>query len=340
MEFGIYSFGDLVGDRSPAAVGRRLDALVSQARLADEAGLDVIALGEHHRPDFAISAPEMVLAAIAATTTRIRLSTAVTVLSTVDPVRLMEQFGTLDHLSHGRAELTVGRGAFTESFALFGRSLQDYETLFDENVQLLLQLRDDPGADWAGQHRTPLRGAHVGPRPVQERMPIWIGVGGTPQSAVRAGLLGQPMFLSIFAGPQNGVRLAELYRRAAAQAGHEPNTLRIGTGGHMFIGKDSQAARETFYPYYAEYFKTHPSFPDGLPRAVYDQWLTHGLLAGSPQQVVDGILTHRELIGTDRFVGQFDMGLPTELATESLELYLTEVLPVLRRETAPEPVQA
>lgn len=177
MELGIYSLGYLPGDQSVAAIGRHLDVLVRQARTADQAGLDVFALGEHHRADFAVSAPEMVLAAIASTTSTIRLSTAVTVLSTADPVRLMEQFGTLDHLSGGRAEITVGRGMFTESFALFGYSAEDYGALFEERIRLLLQLRDDPAGDWeGGQFRAPLCGVHVGPHPVQKRMPIWIGV--------------------------------------------------------------------------------------------------------------------------------------------------------------------
>lgn len=333
MELGIYSFGDIVEDPSRDATRRRLAALVRQAQRADEAGLDVFALGEHHRPDFAVSAPEIVLAAIASTTTRIRLSTAVTVLSTADPVRVIEQFGTLDQLSDGRAEIIAGRGAFTESFPLFGYNLQDYEALFDEKVRLLIQLRDDPTADWEGEFRSPLHGDHVGPRPVQDRMPIWIGVGGTPQSAVRAGLLGQPMFLALFSSPLSGTRLVELYHRAAGSVGHDPATLRVASGGHMFIGKTSQGARETFFPYYSRYFSLHPSFPTGMPRAVYDQWIANGLLVGSPQQVIDGILTQRELLGIDRYVGQYDVGMPESTATESLELFLTEVLPALRAET-------
>lgn len=334
MELGIYSFGDLVDDRSREATQRRFDGLVRHAQLADQAGLDVFALGEHHRPDFAVSAPEMVLAAVASTTSRIRLSTAVTVLSTTDPVRVMEQFGTLDHLSHGRAEIIAGRGAFTESFPLFGYDLKDYEALFDENIRLLVQLRDDPTADWDGQVRSSLHGAHIGPRPVQERMPIWIGVGGTPQSAVRAGTLGQPMFLALFTSPLGGARLVDLYWRAAAQAGHDRTGLRVASGGHMFLGRTSQGARERFFPYYSRYFALHPSFPGGMPRAVYDQWIANGLLVGSPQQVIDGILTQRELLGIDRYVGQYDVGMPESVATESLELFLTEVLPIVRAESA------
>jgi alkanesulfonate monooxygenase SsuD/methylene tetrahydromethanopterin reductase-like flavin-dependent oxidoreductase (luciferase family) len=332
VELGIYSFGDLGGDRSDAVVGQRLNALVRQARLADEAGLDVFALGEHHRPNFAVSAPEMVLAAIASVTRSIRLSTAVTVLSTIDPVRLMEQFGTLDLLSGGRAEIIAGRGSFTESFPLFGYRLQDYDALFDERIRLLLQLRDDPDRDWEGKFRTPLHDAYVGPRPLQERMPVWIGVGGTPESAVRAGLLGQPLFLALFTGPARAVSLVELYRQAAARAGHAAAGLRVASGGHMFVGRTSQGAREAFFPYYSKYFSFHPSFPNGMPRGVYDQWIASGLLVGSPQQVIDGIMTHRELLGTSRYVGQFDVGMPEAIADESLELFLAEVLPVVHAE--------
>ncbi|MFC5997631.1 LLM class flavin-dependent oxidoreductase [Quadrisphaera sp. GCM10027208] len=334
MELGIYSFGDILDPDDPHAPQRRLDALVRHARLADAAGLDVFAVGEHHRPDYVVSAPEVVLAAVAATTTRIRLTTSVVVVSTADPVRLMEQFGTLDNLSHGRAEITVGRGAFPESYPLFGYDMRDYESLFDEKVRLLIQLRDDPTRPWHGQHRAPLRDVHIGPRPVQERLPIWIGVGGTPQSAVRAGLLGQPMFLSLFAGPHSGIRLVELYRRAGEQAGHDPATLRLATGGHVFVGRTSQGARDEFFPHYSQYLSVHPSFRGGMPRTVYDQWITSGLLVGSPQQVIEGILSHREVLGADRFVGQFDPGMTEALTEQSLELYLTEVLPVIRRETA------
>lgn len=340
MELGIYSFGDILDQNDPRAPEKRLDALVHHAQLADAAGLDVFAVGEHHRPNYAVSAPEVLLAAIAATTTRIRLTTSVIVLSTVDPVRLMEQFGTLDNLSHGRTEITVGRGAFPESYPLFGYDMQDYESLFDENVRLLIQLRDDPTQPWHGQHRAPLHDMHIGPRPTQQRLPIWIGVGGTPQSAVRAGLLGQPMFLSLFAGPGNGVRLVDLYRRAGEQAGHDPASLRLATGGHMFVGRTSQGARDEFFPHYSRYLSAHPSFRYGMPRAVYDQWLAAGLLVGSPQQVIDGIMSHHDILGADRFVGQFDPGLTETLTEQSLELYLTEVLPVIKAETTGKTVAA
>ena len=337
MELGIYTFGDAMPDvRTGEAMStrQRLANLVEQARFADAAGLDVFALGEHHRRDFAVSAPEVVLAAIAPVTSRIRLSTAVTVLSTQDPVRVYEQFATLDQLSGGRAEIIAGRGAFTESFPLFGYDLRDYEELFDEKIRLLLRLREEEVVTWSGRTRAPLRDVVVSPRSLQEKLPVWIGVGGTPQSAVRAGVLGAPMFLALFTTPAPGRRLVDLYRRAAEKAGQDLSALRVASGGHMFIGRTSQGARDAFYPYYSSYFKLHPQFPGGMPRSMFDQWAASGLLVGSPQEVMDKIMNHRELLGIDRYVGQFDVGgMPFAMANESLELFATEVAPVVRQET-------
>jgi alkanesulfonate monooxygenase SsuD/methylene tetrahydromethanopterin reductase-like flavin-dependent oxidoreductase (luciferase family) len=331
MELGIYSFGD----SGTVSTRQRLADLVAQARYADEAGLDVIALGEHHRPDFTLSAPELVLAAIAAVTDRIRLSTGVTVLSTADPVRVYQQFATLDQLSGGRAEIVAGRGAFTESFPLFGFDLRDYDLLFEEKLRLLLQIASTPEVTWQGRTRPPLEKALVTPRAVQDPLPIWVGVGGTPQSAVRAGRLGAPMFVAIFTDPAPARGLVELYRRAAESAGHDPAALRVASGGHLFVGRTSQGARDEFYPYYSEYLGRLPQFSGGMPRAVYDQWIKAGLLVGSPQEVIDKIMKHRELLGISRYVGQFDAGaLPASMVDKSLELFATEVAPVIRAETA------
>jgi alkanesulfonate monooxygenase SsuD/methylene tetrahydromethanopterin reductase-like flavin-dependent oxidoreductase (luciferase family) len=331
MELGIYSFGDLRG----IPTQERLADLVAQARYADEAGLDVIALGEHHRADFALSAPEMVLAAIASVTERIRLSTGVTVLSTADPVRVYQQFATLDQLSGGRAEIIAGRGAFTESFPLFGHDLREYEVLFDEKIRLLLRLAKEERITWQGRTRPPLDDALIVPRALQPTLPIWIGVGGTPQSAVRAGRLGAPMFLAIFTDPAPARGLVEIYRRAAAAAGHDVDSLRTASGGHMFIGRTSQGARDAFFPYYSEYLSLLPQFPGGMPREVYDQWIRAGLLVGSPQEVIDKIMGHRELLGISRYVGQFDVGgMPAGMVNESLEPFATEVAPVVRKEAA------
>jgi alkanesulfonate monooxygenase SsuD/methylene tetrahydromethanopterin reductase-like flavin-dependent oxidoreductase (luciferase family) len=335
MELGLYTFGETRPDahtREVLSSRQRLKHLVAQARMADEAGIDVLGLGEHHRRDFAISAPEVVLAAISAVTKNIRLSTAVTVLSTQDPVRVYEQFATLDVLSGGRAEIIAGRGAFTESFPLFGYDLREYEILFDEKIRLLLRLTRDEKPVWEGTTRTALNGEEVYPRALQDRLPVWIGVGGSPNSAVRAGALGAPMFLGQFTRPDPG--MVELYHRAAEQAGHEPASLRTGSGGHMYVGRSSQQAKEEFYPYYSQYVTLNPAMANGLPRSRYDQLLRDGLLVGSPQEVIDGIMRNYEVLGTDRYVAQFDVGLPFEKANESLALFASDVAPVIRRETA------
>ncbi len=340
MELGIYSFGEMTHEVAQGAartVHERIDQLLELARLADAGGLDVIALGEHHRPDFSVSAPEIVLAAMAGQTSRLRLATGVTVLSSQDPVRVFEQFATLDHVSGGRAEIFAGRGAFTESFPLFGYDLADYDALFEEKLRLLLQLRDEPVVTWSGRFRPPLHQAPIYPRPVQDPLPIWVAIGGTPASAVRAGLLGLPMMMGFFAGPEQFVPRVELYRRAAQQAGHDPAILRLGVSGHMYIAPTSQGAREEFYPYYSRYFQQAgvPFAAHGFPREAYDSWIANGLPVGSPQQVIDEIMRRVELLGIDRFVGQIDVGnLPWAMTRRSLELYMTEVAPVLRRETA------
>jgi alkanesulfonate monooxygenase SsuD/methylene tetrahydromethanopterin reductase-like flavin-dependent oxidoreductase (luciferase family) len=336
VELGIYSFGDTAPDvrtGETRTTRQRLADLVAQAKLADAAGIDIFALGEHHRRDFTVSAPEVVLASIASVTDRIRLSSAVTVLSTQDPVRVYQQYATLDQLSGGRAEIIAGRGAFPESFPLFGYDMHDYETLFDEKIRLLLQLTREERPVWQGTTRAALNGEVVAPRALQRPLPVWLGVGGTPRSALRAGQLGAPMFLAFFTSPDPGRRLVELYRRAAEQAGHAQASLRTASGGHMFVGRTSQGARADFFPYYSKYFTFHPAMKGGMPRHVYDSWIADGLVVGSPQEVIDKIMRHHELLGTSRYVGQFDVGsMPYTMTTESLELFAADVAPVLRRE--------
>ncbi|MCU1514146.1 MAG: class flavin-dependent oxidoreductase [Microbacteriaceae bacterium] len=341
VELGIYSFGELIkGDTGPSvqSIHERFGQIIELAKLADAGGLDAISLGEHHRPDFSMSAPEVVLAAIAGVTTHLRLMSGVTVLSSQDPVRVFQQFATLDQISDGRAEIIAGRGAFTESFPLFGYDLHDYDALFDEKLKLLVQIRDEPVITWRGQFRSPLNQAAISPRPLQETLPIWVGIGGTPASAVRAGLLGLPMIMGFFAGPEQFVSRVELYHRAAEQAGHDRSKLRLAVSGHMYIGKTSQQAREEFYPYYSRYFQQGgaPFAANGFPRDAYDSWIAQGLPVGSPQQVIDAIMRRVELLGIDRFMGQIDVGnLPWSMTLDSLELYMTEVAPVVKRETAP-----
>ncbi len=341
MELGIYTFGDLREhplDGKPETAHERLIRLIELAKTADQAGLDVIALGEHHRKDYVISAPEVVLGAMATVTSRIHLSTAVTVLSTQDPVRVFQQFATIDQISAGRAEIMAGRGAFIESFPLFGYNLDDYEALFDEKIELLLALRDNAIVNWQGRLRPSLHNAVVTPQAYQDKLPVWIGVGGTPNSALRAGILGAPMFMSFFQSPDPGRRLVELYRRAAESAGHDPASLRLASGGHMYISRNSQTARDEYYPYYSDYFSQLPQFAQGMPRQAFDQWVRSGLLVGSPQEIIDGILYHREALGVDRYVGQIEVGsMPESMVDSSLDLFVTEVAPVIRRETAARP---
>ncbi|CAN5215828.1 LLM class flavin-dependent oxidoreductase [soil metagenome] len=338
MELGIYSFGELITrteEGSARSIHERFDQILQLAKMADAGGLDAFALGEHHRPDFSMSAPEVMLAAIASVTTKLRLMSGVTVLSSQDPVRLFQQFATLDHVSNGRAEIIAGRGAFTESFPLFGYDLRDYDELYDEKLKLLLQIRDQEEITWSGRFRSPLDRVVISPRPLQETLPIWVAIGGTPASAVRAGLLGLPMIMGFFAGPEQFVSRVALYHRAAEQAGHDRSTLRLAVSGHIYIGKTSQAARDEFYPYYSRYFQQAglPFAAGGFPREAYDAWIAQGLPVGSPQQVIDAIMRRVELLGIDRFLGQIDVGnLPWQMTMESLELYLTEVVPVVRRE--------
>jgi probable LLM family oxidoreductase len=340
MELGIYTFGELnqhPNGQATTDAATRLDQLLDIARAADQGGLDVVALGEHHRPDFTLSAPEVVLGAMASVTQRIRLTSGVTVLSSQDPVRVYQQYATIDQLSHGRAEIVAGRGAFTESFPLFGYDMADYDDLFEEKLKMLLQLREEEVVTWQGKFRAPMNHAGVYPRAHQQPLPVWIAIGGTPASAMRAGLLGLPMIMGFFTGPEQFVPRVELYRRSAERAGHNPDTLRLGASGHMFIGKTSQDARDSFYPYYSEYFRQMGMTGGGtFPRKAYDQWIQRGLPVGSPQQVTEEILKRVELLGISRFLGQIDVGnLPFHMIQDSLELYITEVLPAVKRAISP-----
>ncbi|MFN8421811.1 MAG: LLM class flavin-dependent oxidoreductase [Anaerolineae bacterium] len=258
FQIGLYTFGELIADPTTGqriSPQQRLSEVLAMAKLADEAGLAVFGVGEHHRLDFTIATPPVVLAAIAQVTKRIRLTSAVTILSTLDPVHVFEDFATVDLLSAGRAELIVGRGAFIESFPLFGYNVADYDQLFPEKLNLLLKLNASERITWQGKFRTPLEDAEIAPRPVQPQLPIWVGVGGTPESAVRAGKLGLPMALAIIGGTAaQFVPLVDLYRRAGKQAGHDASKLKVGVTSHFHVSKTSQQAMSEFYPYYTHYF--------------------------------------------------------------------------------------
>lgn len=345
MDFGIFTFGELT--RSPSGSARsaaqRIHETLRLATLADEAGLDVIGLGEHHRHDFAFSAPEIVLAAIARGTRRIRLTTAVTVLSTADPARVFEQFATLDLVSGGRAEILAGRGVFPESFPLFGYDPAQYEALFEDKLDLLLRMREqatvtwpDPSPGGYGPRRAhhALRDAALAPRPLQDRLPIWRGVGGTPSSFARACRAGVPLFLALLSGPQHFAEHVRLYRDAAAEAGHAPSSLRVGTGSHFYVARTSQAAREAFYPHYAAYIEQNMPRPGRkLSREQFEAWAGPGggLLVGSPAEVAERILATREVLGADRFMAQVGLGtLPPAETEASVELLATEVVPAVK----------
>src|SRR6188508_2854679 len=256
MQVGIDSFAAFhVDTKKSISSSERLQRLVEQIEYADQIGLDVFGVGEHHRRGFLDSAPAVILGAAAARTKHIRLTSAVTVLSAVDPVRIFQEFATLDLLSGGRAEMVVGRGSFIEAFPLFGLKLDDYDSLFSEKLELLLKIRENEHVHWSGKYRPALTGQGVYPRPLQEPLPIWVGVGGTPESFVRAGLLGLPLMVAIIGGePRQFGPLVDLYRRAGAQAGHPPETLRVGLHVFGFVAESTQAAADTIYPGWHEMF--------------------------------------------------------------------------------------
>jgi len=347
MELGIYTFAETTPDvRTGRTVGaeERLRDLLEEIELADQVGLDVFGVGEHHRPDYAVSAPAVVLAAAAARTTRIRLTSAVTVLSSDDPVRVFQDFSTLDLLSGGRAEIMAGRGSFIESYPLFGQDLHDYDELFAEKLDLLLAVRAGERVTWSGsgRHRAPIEDRGVYPRPVQDPLPVWIAVGGTPQSVVRAGTLGLPLALAIIGGaPERFVPLVELYRESGRRAGHDPAALRVGINSHGFIADSTGAAVEAAWPPYLDVMgrigRERGWPPPTRARFEAERSPRGALFVGSPQEVVDKILFEHELFGMDRMLLQFSVGtMPHRELLRSIELFGTEVAPVVRRATAPQ----
>ncbi|MHC4925099.1 MAG: LLM class flavin-dependent oxidoreductase [Planctomycetota bacterium] len=343
MEIGLYTFAETALD--PTSGGQlgaqqRLADLLEEIELADQLGLDVFGVGEHHRPDYSVSAPAVVLAAAAARTERIRLTSAVSVLSSDDPVRVFQDFATIDLLSGGRAEIMAGRGSFTESFPLFGQDLSDYEELFSEKLDLLLKLRDGERITWAGKHRPSIDDRAVYPRPIQTPLPVWIAVGGTPQSVVRAARLGVPMALAIIGGmPARFRPMVDLYRNAAAEAGHDPASLPISINSHGFIADDSQDAADNAFPPFAEAMN-RIGRERGWPPASRAHFETERALegasfVGSPQQVIDKILYQHELFNHDRFLLQLTVGpMPHAKVMRAIELLGTVVAPAVRAATS------
>jgi probable LLM family oxidoreductase len=337
MELGLATFADLSSGVSPE---QRMTDLIEEATLAEELGLDVFAVGEHHRPDFLISSPAVALAAIAAKTERIRLSSAVTVLSSDDPVRVFQQFAELDLISGGRAEIMAGRGSFIESFPLFGYDLDDYDELYAEKLELLLKIRESTSVTWSGRLRAPLDQAGVWPRPVQDPLPVWVAVGGSPQSVVRAGALGLPMTLAIIGGqPERFAPLVALYRRAAMEAGHDAAALPLAINTHAFVGETQAAADAAFAQPYLE-MMNRIGRERGWPpsgRAEYEALRSPrgAVAAGSPEQVAEKILFEHELFGNTRYIGQMSVGAVKHAdVLRSMELFGTEVAPVVRREVS------
>jgi probable LLM family oxidoreductase len=337
MELGVATFADLGAGISPE---ERMRDLMEEVRLADELGLDVFAIGEHHRPDFLISSPAIALAAAAVTTKTIRLSSAVTVLSSDDPVRVFQQFAEIDLLSGGRAEIMAGRGSFIESFPLFGYDLDDYDELYAEKLDLLLRLREGTHVTWSGRHRAPLREAGVWPRPVQDPLPIWVAVGGSPQSVVRAGTLGLPLTVAIIGGgPERFVPLVELYRDVANAAGHDPAETKVAINTHAFVGATSELADAAFAASYLA-MMNRIGRERGWPpsgKAEYEALRSpRGALAvGSPEQVAEKILFEHELFGHQRYVGQMSVGAVDHRdVLRSMELFGTEVAPAVRAEVS------
>src|SRR6478752_10317993 len=335
MEIGIDSFAAINND-SAATVnnGKAMALLLERMEQADRSGLDIFGIGEHHRKGFLDSAPAMILAAAAARTKRIRLTSAVTVLSADDPVRVFQEFATLDLLSQGRAEMIVGRGSSIEAFPLFGYRLEDYDSLFAEKLDLLLKIRDNEHVHWSGRFRPALTGQGVYPRPVQNPLPIWLGVGGTPQSFARAGALGLPLMVAIIGGEPRRFRpLVDLYRETGARFGHSPDRLRVGVHALGYVAATTQEAADEFYPGYARAV-TDVGKERGWPpvtRAGFDaQRGPHGaLLIGHPEEVAEKILRHSEALGgISRLTFQMNVAsLPHARLMKAIELLGTRVAP-------------
>ncbi|HET6993446.1 MAG TPA: LLM class flavin-dependent oxidoreductase [Chitinophagaceae bacterium] len=343
MEIGVYTFADLGTHpvtKETISPRQRMINLLEEIELADQLGLDVFAVGEHHRPDYLVSSPGVVLGAAAVKTKNIKLSSAVTVLSSDDPVRVFQQFSEVDLLSGGRAEIMAGRGSFIESFPLFGYDLNKYDALFSEKLEMLLKLNEGEIVDWKGNLTQTINKRGVYPRPYQKKLPVWIGVGGTPESVVRAAEYGLPMALAIIGGlPARFAPYVQLYRDVYKKAGHDITQLQLGINSHAYIADDAQQARDEFYPPYSEVMNRigkERGWPPGT-RKDFDAStdLKGALLVGSPQQVIDKILYEHELFGHTRFLAQMSLGaMPHDKVLHSMELLGTKVAPEVKKHTA------
>src|SRR5690606_12615995 len=339
MELGIGMFGDLTFDRQtqkfqPAK--QKLNEIVEQVKLADELGIDVVSMGEHHREDYAVSSPEIILAVLATVTKRIKLGSGVTVLSSTDPVRVYQDFATVDLISDQRVEIMAGRGSFIESFPLFGYDLKDYNELFEEKLELLVHLNQNEIINWEGKHRAPIVNQVIYPRPERE-LPIWIAVGGTPESVVRAARLGLPIIFAIIGGmPKQFKPLIEFYKQQYIQFGHDPEKMQIGVHSHTFLADSKQELLDNYFPYYKAQMDrigkdrgwapyTKMQFEGGMsPEGA--------LFMGETNQVIDKMIATIEMFGLTRFVAHIDVGGPTHKEMmKAIELYGRKVLPEVRK---------
>ena len=339
MEIGIDSFASAAkndnGANQATSNAKSLDELLERIEYADQVGLDVFGIGEHHRKEFLDSATTLILAAAAARTKKIRLTSAVTVLSAADPVRVFQSFATLDLISQGRAEIVVGRGSFTEAFPLFGLNLNDYDALFSEKLNLLLQIRENEVVSWSGKFRPALVEQEIYPRPIQSKLPIWLGVGGTPQSFVRAGRLGLPLMVAIIGGDTHRFRpLVDMYRQAGIQAGHAPEKLKVGLHSLGYVGNSMDDVYNDYYPGYAEMFTRIGRERGWSPvtRGQFDAQIgpLGALLVGSPEEVATKIIRHSNALGgISRLTFQMDAGVPHEKIMRSFELIGKKIIPMV-----------
>lgn len=340
MEFGIYTLADIgqnpVNGYMPTAK-ERLDEVMQYGQLADEAGLQVFGVGEHHRLDYAVSAVPVVLSALSQRTKNIQLISTTTVLSTVDPVRLYEDFATLDLLSNGRAEIVAGRGAFIESFPLFGYDVDDYDALFEEHLALLLKLNREECVTWSGSYRKPLQHADIAPRASRE-IPIHIGVGGTPESASRAGRYGVGLNLAILGGdPRRFKHLVDIYREALLTAGHDAKKAKITVSGHAYFAENLAQAKDEFYPHYSNYWhyvNAQRGMRYHLSKEGFDNMTAgqNALFVGSPNEIIEKILMQHEIFGHSRFMAQLDIGaVPFKQVAKSIELLGTHIMPAVNK---------
>lgn len=335
MELGVSMFGDVRGSGEGQTAAQRLQEMMEEIKLVDELGLDFFGIGEHHRPDYAVSSPEIILAAAATVTKNIRLGSAVSVLSSSDPVRLYQNFSTIDLLSNGRAELMVGRGSFTESFPLFGYELKDYDALFEEKLELLLDINNNQRVNWSGQFRAPLINQEVYPRPLNEKLDVWVAVGGTPESVLRAAKYGLPVIFAIIGGsPSQFQPLFDYYRNAFEHFGHSKAQLQTGVHVHAFFG-DSSTLADDYYPMYAAQMNKIGKERGWPPyqRQQFDNGCKPGghLVIGDAEEAIDKILKMEELLGLTRFSAHMDVGAPTHSSLmKSIEIFGTKIAPKVR----------